>query len=77
MDGGTTFHFITGGFDAAYAQARETAGDDGVDIAGGASTVRQALMPGSSMSSRSTSPRFCSGPASGSSTAPSPSAWSR
>ena len=32
--------------DAAYAQARETAGDDGVDIAGGASTVRQALVAG-------------------------------
>jgi riboflavin biosynthesis pyrimidine reductase len=35
-----------GGFDAAYAQARETAGDDGVDIAGGAWTVRQALIAG-------------------------------
>src|SRR3954463_13087911 len=46
MDGGTTFHFVTGGFDAAYAQARETAGDEGVDIAGGASTVRQALLAG-------------------------------
>ena len=46
MEGGTTFHFVTGGFDAAYAQARETAGDDGVDIAGGASTVRQALVAG-------------------------------
>ena len=46
MDGGTTFHFVTGGFDAAYAQACEVAGDDGVDIAGGASTVRQALMAG-------------------------------
>src|SRR6188768_3346977 len=46
MEGGTTFHFVTGGFDAAYAQARETAGDDGVDIAGGASTVRQALLAG-------------------------------
>jgi dihydrofolate reductase len=46
MDGGTTFHFVTGGFDAAYAQAREAAGDDGVDIAGGASTVRQALIAG-------------------------------
>lgn len=46
MEGGTTFHFITGGFDAAYARARETAGDDGVDIAGGASTVRQALAAG-------------------------------
>jgi dihydrofolate reductase len=46
MEGGTTFHFVTGGFDAGYAQAREAAGDDGVDIAGGASTVRQALVAG-------------------------------
>src|SRR5215203_5673988 len=46
MEGGTTFHFVTGGFDAAYAKARETAGDGGVDIAGGASTVRQALIAG-------------------------------
>src|ERR1700750_1709663 len=44
MGGGTTFHFVTDGFDAAYAQARETAGADGVDIAGGASTVRQGLI---------------------------------
>jgi dihydrofolate reductase len=46
MEGGTTFHFVTDGFDAAYAQALEVAGDDGVDIAGGASTVRQALQAG-------------------------------
>jgi dihydrofolate reductase len=46
MEGGTVFHFVTDGFDAAYAQARETAGDRGVDIAGGASTVRQALQAG-------------------------------
>src|SRR5436305_6544473 len=46
MQGGTTFHFVTEGFDAAYAQARETAGEGGVDIAGGASTVRQALIAG-------------------------------
>jgi len=46
MEGGTTFHFVTKGFDAAYAQARETAGKEGVDIAGGASTVRQALIAG-------------------------------
>ena len=46
MAGGTTFHFVTDGFDAAYALACETAGDDGVDIAGGASTVRQALIAG-------------------------------
>ena len=43
MDGGTTFHFVTEGFDAAYARALETADGKGVDIAGGASTVRQAL----------------------------------
>ncbi len=50
MQGGTTFHFVTEGFDAAYAQAREAAAgsrvDSGVDIAGGASTVRQALNAG-------------------------------
>jgi dihydrofolate reductase len=46
MDGGTIFHFVTGGFEDAYAQARETAGGGGVDIAGGAWTVRQALAAG-------------------------------
>jgi dihydrofolate reductase len=46
MAGGTTFHFVTDGFDAAYAAASEAAGDKGVDIAGGASTVRQALSAG-------------------------------
>lgn len=46
MEGGTTFHFVTEGFDAAYSAACQAAGDKGVDIAGGASTVRQALMAG-------------------------------
>lgn len=46
MEGGTTFHFVTEGFDAAYAAASEAAGGNGVDIAGGASTVRQALAAG-------------------------------
>jgi dihydrofolate reductase len=46
MEGGTTFHFVTGGFDAAFAQAREAAGEGEIDIAGGASTVRQALAAG-------------------------------
>ena len=46
LDGGTTFHFVTEGFDAAYAAASEAAGDNGVDIAGGASAVRQALNAG-------------------------------
>src|SRR3954454_14237095 len=43
MQGGTTFHFVTDGFDAALARAREVAGELSVDIAGGASTVRQAF----------------------------------
>jgi dihydrofolate reductase len=46
LQGGTTFHFVTEGFDAAFRQATEAAGDRGVDIAGGASTVRQALRAG-------------------------------
>ncbi len=46
MEGGTTFHFVTDGFDAAFARASEAAGEKGVDIAGGASTVRQALAAG-------------------------------
>ena len=44
MKGGTTFHFVTDGFGAALELARAAAGADGeIDIAGGASTVRQAL----------------------------------
>jgi dihydrofolate reductase len=46
MAGGTTFHFVTGGFDAAYAAAVEAAGEQEVLIAGGASTIRQALAAG-------------------------------
>lgn len=45
MEGGTTFHFVEG-FGEAFAQACATAGAGGVDIAGGASTVRQALAAG-------------------------------
>src|SRR6059058_2673587 len=46
MEGGTTFHFVTEGFDAALRRAREVAGDLDIGIAGGASTVRQALAAG-------------------------------
>ena len=42
----TTFYFVTEGFDAAYSAACRAAGNNGVDIAGGASTVRQALVAG-------------------------------
>ncbi|MFJ4198166.1 dihydrofolate reductase family protein [Streptomyces sviceus] len=44
--GGTTFTFVTDGIHSALAQAREAAGDRNVDIAGGASTVRQYLREG-------------------------------
>src|SRR5947209_186658 len=46
VEGGTTFHFVTEGFDAALQRAREVAGDLDIGIAGGASTVRQALASG-------------------------------
>ena len=46
MAGGTTFYFVTDGFDSALRQASEVVGDGVVDIAGGASTVRQALVAG-------------------------------
>lgn len=45
MAGGTTFHFVTGGIADALEQAR-AAGDGDVDIAGGASAVRQTLAAG-------------------------------
>lgn len=44
--GATTFHFVTEGFDAAYARAVEAAAGRDVRIAGGASTVRQAFAAG-------------------------------
>jgi dihydrofolate reductase len=43
MAGGTTFYFVTDGFDAALDRAKTTAGDSDVLVAGGASTVRQAF----------------------------------
>jgi dihydrofolate reductase len=46
MKGGTTFHFVTDGFDAAFSQAQAAADGGGVDIAGGASAARQALAAG-------------------------------
>lgn len=47
MEGGTTFHFVTGGIEEAFERARAAAGPGGhISIAGGASTVRQALLAG-------------------------------
>jgi dihydrofolate reductase len=46
MKGGTTFHFVTDGIEAALALARAAAGDADVSIAGGAHTVNQYLAAG-------------------------------
>lgn len=43
MEGGTTFHFVTEGIEAALARAREAAGQRNVSVAGGASTLNQFL----------------------------------
>lgn len=44
--GGTTFYFVTDGFDSALAQARAAAGAKDVRVSGGADTIRQALRAG-------------------------------
>jgi dihydrofolate reductase len=46
MSGGTTFFFVTEGFEAALRKARDVAGGLDVRVAGGASTIRQALAAG-------------------------------
>ncbi len=46
IEGGTTFHFVTDGIDAALDHAREAAGARDVKIGGGVSTVRQYLQAG-------------------------------
>jgi dihydrofolate reductase len=43
MAGGTTFHFVTEGIDAALAQAREAAGGKDVRLGGGVSVIQQYL----------------------------------
>lgn len=45
-EGGTIFTFVTDGIHSALDRARAAAGDRNVDIAGGASTVRQYLRDG-------------------------------
>lgn len=44
MEGGTTYHFVTGGIHVALEMARQAAGPRNVKIGGGVSTVRQYLM---------------------------------
>jgi dihydrofolate reductase len=43
MEGGTTFHFVTGGADEALRLAREAAGQRDIRIGGGVETIRQYL----------------------------------
>jgi dihydrofolate reductase len=46
MEGGTTFHFVTDGIEAALAKAKAAAGELDVKIGGGVSTLRQYLLAG-------------------------------
>jgi dihydrofolate reductase len=46
MEGGTTFHFVTDGIQAALARAKEAAQGKDIRIGGGTSTVRQYLSAG-------------------------------
>lgn len=46
MEGGTTFHFVTGGIHEAMERAREAANNLDIRISGGVSVVRQYLEAG-------------------------------
>ena len=46
MAGGTTFHFVTDGIEAALERARAAAGDRDIRLGGGASVVQQYLRAG-------------------------------
>jgi dihydrofolate reductase len=46
MEGGTTFHFVTDGLEAALAQARDAANGQDIWLAGGASAANQYLAAG-------------------------------
>ena len=46
MAGGTIFHFVTDGIDAALARAKDAAGTGDVRVGGGPATIRQYLKAG-------------------------------
>jgi dihydrofolate reductase len=46
MNGGTTFHFVTGGIDVALEKAKQAANGKDIRIGGGVSTIRQFLQAG-------------------------------
>jgi dihydrofolate reductase len=43
MEGGTIFHFVTDGIEAALGRAREAAGSRDIRLGGGVNTIRQYL----------------------------------
>ena len=43
MEGGTTFHFVTDGIDAALQQARSVNGDGNIAVAGGSEGMRNRV----------------------------------
>ena len=43
MEGGTVFHFVTDGIEAALARARQAAGARDIRVGGGVNTIRQYL----------------------------------
>ena len=46
MKGGTVFHFVTDGIEAALVRAQEAAGGKDVRLGGGVATIRQYLRAG-------------------------------
>jgi len=46
MQGGTEFHFVTGGIHAAYARAAEAACEREIRLGGGVATLRAYLLAG-------------------------------
>jgi dihydrofolate reductase len=46
MNGGTTFHFVTDGIEAALERATETAKGQDIRLGGGVATIRQCLRAG-------------------------------
>ena len=75
MEGGTVFHFVTGGIGEAMERATEAAAGRDVEIGGGVSTVRQTSKRDSSTSCTWRSRQDCSGRASTSCTASTSRAW--
>ncbi|HET7718241.1 MAG TPA: dihydrofolate reductase family protein [Bauldia sp.] len=46
MEGGTVFHFVTDGSEAALERARQVAGDRDIRVGGGVATIREYLKAG-------------------------------